>query len=238
LSLFCPLSKRDYRLDFASCASCNQFSLIERNVISEESAMRWRYFIQGGKTYLMNEWNAETAEWYAANYGEYATNRLAVEALELEPDSLAVDVGCGTGAALRHAASKITQGRLIGVDPVPRMIEIAQERTAGHPAAPRIEFRVGSAEDLPVDDAAADVVLAFDSFDHWQDRARGLNEIRRILSPAGKLVVVKDASVPGARGARRAFVGALARAGFVVSREERIEGDDVRFTLWICEAID
>ena len=186
----------------------------------------------------MNEWDAETAEWYAANYGDYATNRLAVEALDLEPDSLVVDVGCGTGSALRHAASTVTQGSLIGVDPVPRMIELAQERTAGHPAAPRIEFRLGSAEDLPVDDSAADVVLAFDSFDHWQDKTRGLSEIRRILRPAGKLVVVKDASVPGERGARRALVDALARAGFVVSWEEQIEGDEVRFTLWVCEAID
>jgi len=184
----------------------------------------------------MNEWNAETAEWYAANYGEYATNRLAVEALELEPGSVVVDVGCGTGSALRHAASAVTEGSLIGVDPVPRMIELARERTAGHPAASRIEFRLGAAEDLPVEDAVADVVLAFDSFDHWQDEARGLSEIRRILRPAGRLVVVKDASVPGERGARRAFVDALARARFVVSREEQIEGDDVRFTLWVCEA--
>ena len=185
----------------------------------------------------MNEWDAETAEWYAANYGEYATNRLAVEALELKPDSLVVDVGCGTGSALRRAASTITQGSLIGVDPVLRMIEIARERTAGHPAEPRIEFRLGAAEDLPVDDAAADVVLAFDSFDHWEDRARGLSEIRRILRPAGRLVVVKDASVPGAQGAHRTLVNALSRAGFVVSREEQIEGDDVRFTLWECEVL-
>ena len=185
----------------------------------------------------MNEWDAETAEWYAANYGEYATNRLAVEALALEPDSVVVDVGCGTGSALRHAASVVTEGRLIGVDPVPRMIELAQEQTASDPAAPRIEFRLGPAEDLPVDDAAADVVLAFDSFDHWQDKGRGLSEIRRILRPAGRLVVVKDASVPGERGARRAFVDALAQAGLVVSREEQIEGEGVRFTLWICEAV-
>jgi SAM-dependent methyltransferase len=185
----------------------------------------------------MTEWDAEAAEWYAANYGGYATNRIAVEALELEPDSVVVDVGCGTGSALRHAASAVTEGSLIGVDPVPRMIELAQEQTASHPAAARIEFRLGPAEDLPVGDAAADVVLAFDSFDHWQDTARGFGEIRRILRPAGRLVVVRDAGVPGARDARRALLDALDPAGFVVSREEQIEGEDVRFTLWICEAV-
>jgi hypothetical protein len=39
LFLFCPLSKRDYWLGFAPYASCNQFSPIERNVISEESGI-------------------------------------------------------------------------------------------------------------------------------------------------------------------------------------------------------
>ena len=86
----------------------------------------------------MPEWDSETAEWYAQNYGEYPTNRLAVDALDLPEDAVIVDVGCGTGAALRHAAVKVRRGHLIGIDPVPRMIEIARERLEGHPAAARI----------------------------------------------------------------------------------------------------
>ncbi|NJK31276.1 MAG: class I SAM-dependent methyltransferase [Deltaproteobacteria bacterium] len=81
----------------------------------------------------MSEWTAETAEWYAKKYGEYPTNRLTVEHLELAPDAVVLDVGCGTAAALRHAATKVTTGSLIGVDPVPRMVEIAKERLASHP---------------------------------------------------------------------------------------------------------
>jgi ubiquinone/menaquinone biosynthesis C-methylase UbiE len=187
---------------------------------------------------VTGEWNDEVAEWYAANYGEYATNRLAIDALDLAPDAVVVDVGCGTGAALRHAASQVTDGRLIGVDPVARMLEIARERTAEHPAAARIAFRLGAAEELPVDDAAADVVLAFDSFDHWSDRAQGLHETRRILRPGGRLVVVKDASVPGGAGARRDFLGALVRAGFGVSEEKEVDGEGVRFTMWVCEVTE
>ncbi len=186
----------------------------------------------------MSEWNAETAEWYAREYGEYATNRLAVDALDLAPSSVVVDVGCGTGSALRHAAASVTDGVLIGVDPVPRMVEIARERAVGHPAAARIEFREGTAEDLPLDDGVADVVLAFDSFDHWQDKAQGLAEIRRVLRRQGRLAVVKDDGVPGGPGARRSFVDSLAAAGFAVSREEHIAGDGVSFTLWVCQVPD
>ena len=89
----------------------------------------------------MDQWTRETAEWYAEKYGEYPTNQLAIEALTVAEDAVVVDVGCGTGSALRSAARKVTRGRLIGVDPVPRMLEIAQERLENHSAAGRIEFR-------------------------------------------------------------------------------------------------
>ncbi len=182
----------------------------------------------------MTEWNLETAEWYAQNYGEYPTNRLAVDALNLSADAVIVDVGCGTGAALRHAAVKACRGRLIGIDPVPRMIEIARDRLAGHTAAARIEFREGSAENLPVENDRADLVFAFDAIDHWQDVDQGLREIRRILRPQGQLVIVKDQGVPGAGEARRHIAAALERGGFEVVEAREIAGDDVTFTLWRC----
>ena len=182
----------------------------------------------------MSAWDAETAEWYARKYGEYATNRLAVDALDLAPGCTVVDVGCGTGAALRRAAAVVTEGHLIGVDPVPRMLEIARERTAAHPGGTRIEFREGAAEALPVEDAVADVVLAFDSFDHWRDPGGGLGEVRRVLRPYGRLVVVKDGSVPGGGAARRAFVEAATASGFRVIVERRIEDEGVSFTMWTC----
>ena len=162
----------------------------------------------------MTEWNSDTAEWYAKTYGEYPTNRIAVDALELDEDSFIVDVGCGTGSALRHAAGRVSDGHLIGVDPVPRMIELARERTAGYHWKDRIEFRLGSAENLPVDDTLADFVFSFDSFDHWQDKDQGLAEIRRILKPMGSFVVVKDGGVPGGKRARGEFVDSAIRSSF------------------------
>ena len=180
------------------------------------------------------EWDSDTAEWYAANYGEYATNRLAVDELDLPVDAVIIDVGCGTGSALRHAASRVTDGHLIGIDPVPRMIEIAREQSVDHPASARIEYREGSAEDLPVDDDSAHFVFAFDSLDHWQDVERGLSEIRRILQSGGQLVIVKDGRVPGAAEARRTLVGTLEGAGFVVAKHQEVTSEEVSFALWIC----
>lgn len=182
----------------------------------------------------MDAWNEETAEWYAAAYGEYATNRLAVDAIDVARDAVVVDVGCGTGSALRHIAPRVPEGRLIGVDPTPRMVAIANERAEADPNAGRIEFILAPAERCPLEDGLADVVLAFDSIDHWRDRIAGLAEVRRILRPGGRLVVVKDGAVPGAPGAERELLVDLDRAGFTVQEERGLVEDDVACTMWIC----
>jgi ubiquinone/menaquinone biosynthesis C-methylase UbiE len=72
-------------------------------------------------------WSDETAEWYASEYDEWPSNRMTVEAIDWRTDDIVVDVGGSTACALRHAAQHVTQGRLIGCDPVPRMTRIARK---------------------------------------------------------------------------------------------------------------
>ena len=182
----------------------------------------------------MSNWNSETAQWYADNYGDYATNRLCVDALKIPADSTVVDIGCGTGSALRHASGQVSHGRLIGIDPVPRMIEIAQEKTAAHCATDRIKFYQGTAESLPIEDACADFVLAFDSFDHWDSPLKGLNEVKRILACSGHFVVVKDGGLPNGSKSRNIFFKALKSTGFSVTEEKLIRDKNVSFTFWVC----
>ena len=182
----------------------------------------------------MSEWNSETAEWYAANYGDCATNQLAVDHLELEDQLTIVDVGCGTGSALRHAAARIANGNLIGIDPVPRMIEIAKDFAKEDETDNQIIFEIGAAEDLPLNDSLADIIFAFDSIDHWNNIQQGLNEILRILKPEGKFIIVKDLGVPGAKKALNTLEQTLSVAHFDVEKKEVIKTDEVSLALWTC----
>ena len=110
-------------------------------------------------------------------------------AAQLSAPQVVVDVGCGTGRLLRAVHRKWPAAQLIGVDPASGMIEVA--RTLNSSAT----FHVGAAENLPLADASADLVLSTVSFHHWSDPAAGIREVARVLSPGGHFVL-SDAVVP------------------------------------------
>jgi len=182
----------------------------------------------------MRRWDAKAAEWHAANYDEYATNRLAVASVAIPPGAVVVDIGCGTGYALRLVASKVADATLIGIDPVPRMLELARERLAKSGLAACVELRLGEAAAIPVDHDRADLILAFDTFDYWPEPDAGIAEIVRVLSPGGRLVALKDAGDANAASSRRAFLAAISASPLRLLEERELREGEVGCTRWVC----
>ncbi len=63
-----------------------------------------------------------------------------------------------------------------------------------------VSWLEGQAEKLPLPDSQATVAWAISSVHHWDNRAAGLREVRRVLGPAGRLVLAERLTRPGARG--------------------------------------
>ena len=105
----------------------------------------------------------------------------------LDEGRVLLDVGCRTGAhALRLArASGCTA---MGVDPIADHIEKASSRVPSS-LRERIEFAVGSAETLPVDDSSVDVIWCRDTLTHCADLDRVFTEFARVLRAGGVAVV-------------------------------------------------
>lgn len=99
-----------------------------------------------------------------------------------------IDVGCGTGA---HAIALARRGhRVVGVDYANGMIIRAN---ANRPAelAPQLRFQFADlANRLPFDDNAFDRVLSVSSLQAVPDPTFSLQEIRRVLKPSGRLVLL------------------------------------------------
>jgi ubiquinone/menaquinone biosynthesis C-methylase UbiE len=110
--------------------------------------------------------------------------RRAFDALELAERDRFLDVGCGTGAAVR-AASEVVE-RAVGVDLSPQMLTEARERAAG---LARVEFVEGDSEDLPFGDGEFTAVMCTTSLHHYPRPDAAAREIARVLAPGGRAVI-------------------------------------------------
>jgi ubiquinone/menaquinone biosynthesis C-methylase UbiE len=130
------------------------------------------------------------AEAYQAYYGPAIFEPLSERVLAIAAPSAGetvIEVASGTGILTRKLAAAVgPAGRVLGVDVNPAMIEVA-ERLGGGAS---IEYRQGDGTALALTDGGFDAVYCQQGLQFYPDRAAGVREMRRVLDPGGRAVVV------------------------------------------------
>jgi arsenite methyltransferase len=107
----------------------------------------------------------------------------------IEPGQVVLDLGCGAGTDLLIAAQMVgPEGRAIGIDMTPTMLERARE-SATEMGLENVELHQGLIESLPVPDESVDVVISNGVIDLVPDKDAVFAEIDRVLRPGGRLQV-------------------------------------------------
>lgn len=120
-----------------------------------------------------------------ANLGLGCGNPINVA--NLKHGEIVVDLGSGAGFDAFLAARDVgPEGRVIGVDMTPEMVNKARENAAQFDVE-NVEFRLGEIENLPVEDDTADVVISNCVINLSPDKKAVYAEIFRILKPGGRL---------------------------------------------------
>lgn len=114
-------------------------------------------------------------------------NPLAIDAIR--PTETIIDLGSGGGFDCFLAAQKVgPQGKVIGIDMTPEMIELARAN-ALKGRWENVEFRLGDIEAMPVSDGIADAVISNCVISVVPDKAKAFTEAFRVLKPGGKLMI-------------------------------------------------
>lgn len=95
------------------------------------------------------------------------------------------DLGCGAGHITDALAPCVA--RVIAVDESGPMLEVARQRLAAHQ---NVDLRIGTIESLPIDDNALDAAVLFLVAHFITDPSRAMAEVRRVLVPGGRLLIV------------------------------------------------
>jgi len=106
----------------------------------------------------------------------------------IRPGDAVLDVACGTGLVARRAATLTgPTGRVVGLDINPGMLRVA--RASSVPDGCAIEWREGSALDLPLSADEFHVILCQQGVQFFPDLALAMREMARVAAPGARLAV-------------------------------------------------
>jgi demethylmenaquinone methyltransferase/2-methoxy-6-polyprenyl-1,4-benzoquinol methylase len=121
-----------------------------------------------------------------------AWRRRAARLTRLQPGQTALDLCTGTGKLAHELVPLVSPGgRVIGIDFSPGMLELARK------LEPDVEFRQGDVSRLSEPDASIDAVTIGFGLRNLVNRDAALREMRRVLRPGGRLVILEFAPPTG-----------------------------------------
>jgi ubiquinone/menaquinone biosynthesis C-methylase UbiE len=128
---------------------------------------------------------------YRKPVGHYGFFHVAIEKLQLRPEDISLEVGCGGGVLLDMVLQTVQ--RACGIDHSLDMVELARQKNAQALSEGRAEIVQGDVQALPWDENHFTCAAGVEMLCFIEEPAQALEELYRVLQPGGRLVFVTAA---------------------------------------------
>lgn len=136
-----------------------------------------------------DKWDSRAATYDQMRFSYFRWfQRRVIRLIDLKPGFHFLDIGCGTGWAVRYVARLLhDEGEFYGIDLSGSMIETAQAHAGDFS---NVHFYKANAEQMPLESGSVDGAICTNSFHHYLDPAKVLAEIQRVLAGEGRLYIL------------------------------------------------
>ena len=150
--------------------------------------------------------------------------RKALEQLKSVKPAIMLDVATGTGDVAIMAARLFQPEKIIGIDISEGMLALGRKKLLNLHLTQQIELQRGDSEAINFPDASFDAVTVAFGVRNFEDLETGLTEIRRVLKPRGKLVILEFSKpkIPGIQQLYNLYMGIVApKMGKLFSKNKK-----------------
>ena len=138
--------------------------------------------------FLLDERIVERFSNYMKKYPELYKNLTYIVKKNIPKNTkkpVIIDIGVGPGLLPLELNKQISNARIIGIDPLDKMLKIANKNVKSD----NFLAILGSSENIPLEKNSVDIVVSRFSLTYWENPIESFKEINRILKPSGRLVL-------------------------------------------------
>jgi len=142
----------------------------------------------------------------AMNVAHSALTDWGLGHVRIERNDTILDVGCGGGRTVAKLAERAPEGKVHGIDYSSESVAVSRRENAAAIAEGRVAIEKASVSRLPFPDDRFDLVTAVETQYYWPRPLDDMKEIRRVLKPGGRAVVILETYRGGRFGAVKGVV--------------------------------